>query len=78
MVDAERQARVLARDDGLGGAVVDRSGNGHTGTVNGGVDIDFPVTVQGKIGRRITTDLGRGGATIRLMTTNGGVDIRNR
>ena len=47
-----------------------------TGTVNGGVDIDFPVTVQGKIGRRITTDLGRGGATLRLITTNGGVDVR--
>ncbi|HEV8600263.1 MAG TPA: DUF4097 family beta strand repeat-containing protein [Gemmatimonadales bacterium] len=47
-----------------------------TGTVNGGVDIDFPVTVQGKIGRRITTDLGRGGATLRLITTNGGVQIR--
>ena len=49
-----------------------------TGTVNGGVDIDFPVTVQGRIGRRITTDLGRGGATIRLITTNGGVDVRRR
>jgi putative adhesin len=47
-----------------------------TGTVNGGVDIDFPVTVQGRIGRRITTDLGRGGATIRLITTNGGVNVR--
>ncbi len=47
-----------------------------TGTVNGGVDIDFPVTVQGKIGRRITTDLGKGGATIRVVTTNGGVDVR--
>jgi hypothetical protein len=47
-----------------------------TGTVNGGVDIDFPVTVQGKLGRRITTDLGRGGPTVRLITTNGGVQIR--
>lgn len=47
-----------------------------TGTVNGGVDIDFPITVQGKIGRRITADLGSGGATLRLMTTNGGVNIR--
>lgn len=57
---------------------VPRDYNAHleTGTVNGGVDIDFPVTVQGKIGRRITTDLGRGGATIRVVTTNGGVDIR--
>ena len=47
-----------------------------TGTVNGGIDIDFPVTVRGRIGRRITTDLGRGGAPIRVMTTNGGVVIR--
>ena len=47
-----------------------------TGTVNGGVDIDFPVTVQGRIGRRISTDLGRGGPTVRVMTTNGGVSIR--
>jgi hypothetical protein len=57
---------------------VPRDYNAHleTGTVNGGMDIDFPVTVQGKIGRRITTDLGRGGPTIRVITTNGGVDIR--
>jgi putative adhesin len=47
-----------------------------TGTVNGAIDIDFPVTVQGRVGRRITTDLGRGGATIRVITTNGGVVIR--
>jgi len=47
-----------------------------TGTVNGGIDIDFPVTVQGRIGRRVTTDLGRGGPTIRVITTNGGVVIR--
>ena len=47
-----------------------------TGTVNGGVDIDFPVTVQGRIGRRVSTELGRGGAIVRLMTTNGGVSVR--
>lgn len=47
-----------------------------TGTVNGGIDIDFPVTVRGRIGRNVSTDLGRGGATIRVMTTNGGVVIR--
>ncbi len=46
-----------------------------TGTTNGGVNIDFPVMVQGRIGRRIETDLGRGGALIRLLTTNGGVII---
>jgi hypothetical protein len=47
-----------------------------TGTTNGGIDIDFPVTVRGRIGRRITTELGRGGPLIRAVTTNGGVDVR--
>lgn len=46
-----------------------------TGTVNGGMNIDFPVTVRGRIGRRIRTTLGEGGATIRVTTTNGGVRI---
>ncbi len=49
-----------------------------TGTVNGGMDIGFPVTVQGSFTRRLTTQLGRGGATIRAETTNGGVSIRQR
>lgn len=47
-----------------------------TGTVNGGMNIDFPITVQGSISRRITTRLGNGGPRIRAMTTNGGVRIR--
>jgi DUF4097 and DUF4098 domain-containing protein YvlB len=49
-----------------------------TGTVNGGMRIDFPVTLQGMIGRRITTQLGRGGAPIRAVTTNGPVEIHKR
>jgi DUF4097 and DUF4098 domain-containing protein YvlB len=49
-----------------------------TGTVNGGMDINFPITVQGNIGRRLTSQLGNGGATIRAVTTNGGVTIRRR
>ena len=49
-----------------------------TGTVNGGMNIDFPVTLQGRINRRITTKLGNGGAPIRVMTTNGSVSIRER
>ncbi len=49
-----------------------------TGTVNGGLNIDFPVTVQGRIGRRLTTTLGEGGPTIRAFTTNGGVSIVRR
>jgi hypothetical protein len=49
-----------------------------TGTVNGGMNIDFPITVQGSIGRRLTTQLGQGGPTIRAVTTNGGVTIQRR
>jgi DUF4097 and DUF4098 domain-containing protein YvlB len=48
------------------------------GTVNGGFEIDFPVQVQGKIGRRLETTLGSGGAPIRVITTNGGVTIEGR
>ena len=47
-----------------------------TGTVNGRLSIDFPVTVQGDITRQLAVNLGSGGATIRAMTTNGGVKIR--
>lgn len=47
-----------------------------TGTVNGGMNIDFPITVQGSLSRRITTKLGNGGPRIRAITTNGGVRIR--
>ena len=48
------------------------------GTVNGGLDLGFPITVQGTLGRRLTTQLGAGGATIRATTTNGGVSVRRR
>jgi hypothetical protein len=47
-------------------------------TQNGGLQIDFPVTVQGTVGRSLSTDLGRGGAPIRLRTTNGGVSVGRR
>jgi hypothetical protein len=46
-----------------------------TGTVNGHLNVDFPVTVQGNITRELAVNLGSGGATIRAMTTNGGVKI---
>jgi hypothetical protein len=49
-----------------------------TGTVNGGVRVDFPVTVQGRSGRTLSTDLGSGGPTLRLRTVNGGVSIERR
>jgi hypothetical protein len=51
-----------------------------TRTVNGGLRIDFPVTVQGElIGRRgLSTTLGSGGPLVRVRTTNGGVKITRR
>src|SRR5262245_58988847 len=49
-----------------------------TSTVNGGMNLGFPIAVQGNVGRRITTQLGAGGATISATTTNGGVTIRRR
>lgn len=49
-----------------------------TGTTNGQVSVDFPVTVRGTFGRRLNTTLGSGGAKIRAITTNGGVTIRRR
>jgi hypothetical protein len=47
-------------------------------THNGGYSIDFPVRVQGRIDREIKTDLGSGGAPIRVRTHNGGVRITRR
>jgi hypothetical protein len=49
-----------------------------TGTVNGSLRIDFPVTVQGTIGRSLSTDLGSGGPTLRVNTSNGGVKITRK
>jgi DUF4097 and DUF4098 domain-containing protein YvlB len=47
-----------------------------TGTVNGNVEFDFPIMVQGKISRRIKAKLGDGGPRIRIVTTNGGVKLK--
>jgi hypothetical protein len=46
-----------------------------TGTVNGGLDLDIPVTVQGRIHKKINVTLGSGGAPIRAVTTNGGISL---
>lgn len=47
-----------------------------TGTVNGNLSIDFPVTVQGRITRELAVNLGSGGPTVRAVTTNGGIRIK--
>ena len=53
----------------------DYSARLETRTVNGGIDMDFPVTVRGRIGREISTTLGDGGALVRATTTNGQVRV---
>jgi hypothetical protein len=47
-------------------------------TTNGGITTDFPVTVQGRIGRRMSVVLGEGGPELRVATTNGGIRLRER
>ena len=47
-----------------------------TATVNGGVKVDFPVAVQGRLTKEMSFDVGQGGATIKVTTTNGGVQIK--
>jgi DUF4097 and DUF4098 domain-containing protein YvlB len=49
-----------------------------TSTVNGGMKFDIPITVQGDIKHELSTDLGGGGPTIRVRTTNGGVNIKRK
>ena len=51
-----------------------------TGTVNGPMSVDFPmtVTIQGRLSHRINTTLGSGGAPVRVVTTNGPLVIKRR
>jgi DUF4097 and DUF4098 domain-containing protein YvlB len=55
----------------------DYSAELETGTVNGPMNVEFPLTVtlQGRMPRRIRTTLGQGGATVRAVTTNGPASI---
>jgi hypothetical protein len=48
-----------------------------TGTVNGPMNVDLPITVQGHINlRHFSTDIGGGGPTVRAVTTNGPVSVQ--
>jgi hypothetical protein len=48
------------------------------GTVNGPMDVAFPmtVTISGRVRNRISTTLGDGGAPVRVVTTNGPMTVR--
>ncbi len=50
-----------------------------TATVNGNVNANFDMTVRGNIterSRKLSTDIGGGGATIHVETVNGGVNVK--
>ncbi len=46
-----------------------------TSTVNGRVQVDFPVTVSGEVGKNMSFQLGSGGPLIEAKTVNGSVHI---
>lgn len=46
-------------------------------TVNGSLDSDFPLQVQGRINpKSIRASIGKGGATLKLSTVNGSIRLR--
>ncbi len=47
-------------------------------TVNGSIKTDFPVTVNGEIGKSVAFTLGDGGPQVEARTTNGSVHITRR
>jgi len=49
-----------------------------TGTINGPMETDFPLTVtlSGRNWKRLSTTLGNGGPPVRVVTTNGPVSLR--
>jgi hypothetical protein len=49
-----------------------------TGTLNGPSDIEYPLTVEGRLRGHFTTTLGQGGAMVRVVTDNGPLHIAQR
>lgn len=47
-----------------------------TGTVNGPIDLQFPITVQGSLKRHLDVTLGKGGPPVSVFTTNGPLTLR--
>lgn len=56
----------------------DYSAHLEVSTRHGGLNTDFPITVQGRVGKELSVDLGQGGRTVRAVTTNGGVSIKRQ
>jgi len=49
-----------------------------TGTLNGPSDIEYPLTVEGRLRGHFTTTLGSGGPMVRVVTDNGPIHITQR
>jgi putative adhesin len=49
-----------------------------TATVNGGVNIDYPIPAQERTGRSISADIGGGGPTLRVSTSTGGLRVTRK
>jgi hypothetical protein len=46
-------------------------------TVNGSLQSDFPITMQGRFNpRHLRAKIGEGGPTVRLRTVNGSVELK--
>jgi DUF4097 and DUF4098 domain-containing protein YvlB len=46
-------------------------------TVNGGIETDFPMTIQGRFGpKKLTGKIGSGGRALTLKTVNGSIRLR--
>ncbi|WP_210520897.1 DUF4097 family beta strand repeat-containing protein [Hymenobacter terricola] len=47
----------------------------YTSTNMGGIHTALPVTKSGMFHKEVTASLGQGGATVKAVTTNGGIDV---
>ncbi|GAB3571439.1 DUF4097 family beta strand repeat-containing protein [Hymenobacter daeguensis] len=47
----------------------------YTSTSHGGIRTGLPVTKSGLFHKEVTASLGQGGATVKAVTTNGGIDL---
>lgn len=49
----------------------------HAATTNGGIQSDFPITVQGRFGpKSLSGTVGAGGRELNVATTNGGIELK--
>jgi hypothetical protein len=49
----------------------------HAATTNGGIETDFPITVQGTFGpKNLSGTVGGGGRELKVATTNGGIELK--